>query len=113
MPAIAAVFTIGHVANMLGEDEEWLHELSIDLSPDDGCLYIYGVGNDGVTAFTESASSACGRSSPTKEGPEERRRRLSRRNSLPCGPHRMLTIDVARHHSEKLAHDIEAERCAE
>ena len=51
--AIAAVFTIGYVANRLGEDELWLHELSIDMFPEDGCLHVYGVGNDGVTAFTE------------------------------------------------------------
>jgi len=50
--AIAAVFTIGYVANMLGEDELWLHELSIDMFPEDGCLRVYGVGEDGVTAFT-------------------------------------------------------------
>ena len=53
LAAIAAVFTIGYVANMLGEDEHWLHELSIDMFPEDGCLHVYGVGNDGVTAFTE------------------------------------------------------------
>ena len=29
--AIAAVFTIGYVANMLGEDEDWLYEMSIDM----------------------------------------------------------------------------------
>ena len=51
--AIAAVFTIGHVANMLGEDEDWLHELSIDMFPEDGRLWVYGLGEDGVTAFTE------------------------------------------------------------
>ena len=51
--AIAAVFTIGYVANMLGEDEDWLHELSIDMFPEDGRLWVYGVGEDGVTAFTE------------------------------------------------------------
>ena len=28
--AIAAVFTIGDVANMLGEDEHWLHDLAGD-----------------------------------------------------------------------------------
>ena len=33
MAAIAAVFTIGYVANMLGEDEDWLYELSIDMFP--------------------------------------------------------------------------------
>ena len=51
--AIAAVFTIGYVANKLGEDEDWLHELSIDMFPEDGCLWVYGVGDGGVTAFTE------------------------------------------------------------
>jgi hypothetical protein len=50
--AIAAAFTIGYVANMLGEDEDWLYELSIDIFPEDGCLRVYGVGEDGVTAFT-------------------------------------------------------------
>ena len=50
--AIAAVFTIGYVANMLGEDEDWLSELSIDMFPGDGCLRVYGVGEAGVTAFT-------------------------------------------------------------
>ena len=53
MAAIAAVFTIGHVAQMLGENEDWLHDLSIDMFPEDGCLHVYGVGDDGVTAFTE------------------------------------------------------------
>ncbi len=53
VPAIAAVFTIGYVANLLGEDEDWLHDLSIDMFPEDGCLHVYGVGEDGVTAFTD------------------------------------------------------------
>jgi hypothetical protein len=52
--AIAAVFTIGYVANMLGEDEDWLYELSIDMFPEDGCLRVYGIGEDGVTAFTRN-----------------------------------------------------------
>ena len=50
--AIAAVFTIGYVANMLGEDEDWLHD-PIDMFPEDGCLHVYGVGEDGVIAFTD------------------------------------------------------------
>jgi hypothetical protein len=52
LAAITAVFTINHVAKTLGEDEDWLHELSIDMFPEDGCLHVYGVGEDGVTAFT-------------------------------------------------------------
>ena len=53
MAAISAVFTIGHVAKLLGEDQDWLWELSINMFPEDGCLHVYGVGEDGVTAFTE------------------------------------------------------------
>ena len=51
--AIAAIFTIGYVANLLAEDEDWLHELSIDMFPEDGRLWVYGVGEDGVTAFED------------------------------------------------------------
>ena len=53
---ISHVFTISCVAEKLGEDEEWLHELQIDTFPEDGCLRVYGVGEDGVPAFTEYGS---------------------------------------------------------
>ena len=53
MAAISAVFTISHVARLLGEDEDWLYDPSIDMFPEDGCLRVYGVGEDGVTAFTD------------------------------------------------------------
>ena len=39
--------------NLLGEDEDWLQELSIDIFPEDGCLWVYGIGEDGVPAFTK------------------------------------------------------------
>jgi hypothetical protein len=53
LAAISSVFTITYVADMLGEDEDWLHELSIDMFPEDGCLYVYRGKEDTVTAFTE------------------------------------------------------------
>ena len=53
MAAITAVFTIARVAEILGEDADWLWELSIDMEPEDGCLQVYGVGEDEVTAFTD------------------------------------------------------------
>jgi hypothetical protein len=52
MAAISAVFTIGYVAALLGEDEEWIFDLSINMFPEDGCLWVHGVGEDGVPAFT-------------------------------------------------------------
>jgi hypothetical protein len=53
MAAIAHLFPISYVANQLDEDEDWLHELSTDMFPEDGCLWVYGVGEDGVPAFTK------------------------------------------------------------
>ena len=53
MAAISAVFTIDYVANLLGENEGWLHDLSIDMFSEDGCLRVDGIAEDGVTAFTE------------------------------------------------------------
>ena len=50
--AISAVFTIGYLADLLGEDEDWIFDLSINMFPEDGCLWVYGVGEDGVPAFT-------------------------------------------------------------
>ena len=70
--SIAAVFTINYVAEMLGEDEDGLYELSIDMFAEDGYLHVYGVGEDGVTAFTEyPETNHCrregGRKGPTHE----------------------------------------------
>ena len=53
MAAISHVFTISHVARMLGEDEDWLFELQNDMFSEDGCLWVYGVGEDGTPAFTD------------------------------------------------------------
>jgi hypothetical protein len=53
MAGIPYVFTISHVAKMLGEDEEWLGEISINMDPEEGCLWVIGVGVDGCPAFTE------------------------------------------------------------
>jgi hypothetical protein len=53
MAAIVYVFTISRVAEMLGENEGWLHELSIDMFPEHGCLWILGAGDQETTAFTE------------------------------------------------------------
>jgi hypothetical protein len=53
MAAISSVFTLSRVAAMLGEDEDWLLDLSINMFPEDGCLHVYGVDDDGTTAFTE------------------------------------------------------------
>ena len=53
MAGIPFVFTIARVAELLGEDEDRLHEISINMDPEDGCLWVIGVDEDGFPAFTE------------------------------------------------------------
>ncbi|HEX7562258.1 MAG TPA: hypothetical protein VF396_03220 [Bradyrhizobium sp.] len=52
MAAPGAVFTITHVANMLGEDEDWLSDVALEMAPEDGRLTVYGIDDEGTTAFT-------------------------------------------------------------
>jgi hypothetical protein len=53
LAAIGHVFAISCVAEMLGEDEDRLQELSVDMFPEDGCLHIVGTGEEAITAFTD------------------------------------------------------------
>src|ERR1700738_3844561 len=50
---VSHVFTLSHVAEMLGEDEEWLFEVAEEMDTEDGQLWVIGVGEDGVMAFTD------------------------------------------------------------
>jgi hypothetical protein len=53
MAAISHVFTLARVAALLGEDEDWLHEISIELEREDGMLAVYGLGDEYTPAFTD------------------------------------------------------------
>ena len=52
MAGISYVFTITRVAKMLGEDEDWLHEICNEMDPEDGRLTVLGPGEEAITAFT-------------------------------------------------------------
>ena len=47
------VMTIDRVAADLGEDVDWLHEISLDLDTEDGVIWVYGPGDEQVIAFTD------------------------------------------------------------
>ncbi|MGY3238221.1 hypothetical protein ACVMAJ_005111 [Bradyrhizobium sp. USDA 4448] len=47
------VFTLSHVAEMLGEDAEWLFEAAEEMDTEDDQLWVVSVGEDGVMAFTD------------------------------------------------------------
>jgi hypothetical protein len=47
------VTTIDRIANDLGESEDWLHDIANEMEIEDGVIWVYGVGEDGVMAFTD------------------------------------------------------------
>jgi hypothetical protein len=51
LAAITAVFTINYVAEMLGEDEDWLYDLSIDMFAEvpSGMWLEFGVARSPIT----------------------------------------------------------------
>jgi hypothetical protein len=53
MAAISHVFTIASVAKRLGQDEETLADLAMNLDPEDGRLWVMDDTEDGTLAFTE------------------------------------------------------------
>ncbi|MGH7073019.1 MAG: hypothetical protein ACREFD_02305 [Stellaceae bacterium] len=53
MAAVSHVFTITRVAEMLGENEEWLEDISIEMDPEDGRLTVLGPGEESTTSFTD------------------------------------------------------------
>ena len=53
MAAPAFAYTIARAAELLGEDEELLHDIAMELEPEDGCLWIIGTGDQETLAFTQ------------------------------------------------------------
>ncbi|MGA8819636.1 MAG: hypothetical protein WB624_20275 [Xanthobacteraceae bacterium] len=47
------VTTITRVAQDLGEDEDWLQDVANEMDAEDGLIWVYGAGEDGVMAFTD------------------------------------------------------------
>ena len=50
------------------------------MAPEDGCLWVYGVGEEGVPAFTERGIECLKQIISDERRPEERRHRSNRRN---------------------------------
>ena len=47
------ITTITRVAETLGEDEDWLHDVANEMDVEDGVIWVYGLGEDSVLAFTD------------------------------------------------------------
>ena len=47
------VHTIARVAEILGEDEDWLGDVATEMDQEDGLIWVYGPGDKSVMAFTD------------------------------------------------------------
>ena len=47
------VTTITRVAEDLGEHEEWVRDVVSEMEIEDGVIWVYGIGEGGVLAFTD------------------------------------------------------------
>ena len=47
------VHTIARVAEMLGENEDWLWEVATEMDQEDGLIWVYGPGDESLMAFTD------------------------------------------------------------
>lgn len=50
---VGHVKTISRVAKELGEDEDWLFEIAMEMEIEDGVIWVYGADDDGEMAFTD------------------------------------------------------------
>ena len=75
--------------------------------PEDGCLWVYGVGEDGVTAFTKDGIENLRQiiADETSRRPRTAGGQI-RPNSPACGAHRMLTSYRSLAHDQSDPKDI-------
>ena len=88
---VAHITTIDRVAKDLGESVDWLYDVANEMDVEDGVIWVYGLGDDGIMAFTDSGIENL--VELIKRSAETRRRARSaetRRDQRPCGPRRML-----------------------
>ena len=50
---ICAINHIGRCIKDLGEDEDWLSDVAYGMDPEDGLIWVFGLGDDGIMAFTD------------------------------------------------------------
>jgi hypothetical protein len=58
MAAISHIFTIRRAAQILGRDEDILWDLSDQLEPEDGMLWVYDIDGVEILAFTGNGLDA-------------------------------------------------------
>ena len=89
------VTTINRVAKDLGENEDWLFDVANEMDTEDGVIWVYGLGEDGVMAFTDFGIENLDR---THQNPQRRPHApatLKWPDCIPRGLSRMVTCRPA------------------
>lgn len=47
------VITVDRVAADLGESVDFIHDVALEMDTEDGVIWVYGIGDHGVLAFTD------------------------------------------------------------
>jgi hypothetical protein len=89
MAAISYVFTIRRAAQILGRDEDLLWDLSDQLEPEDGKLWVHDIDGAETLAFSEFGIETL-RAIIADQIDRKRCPQTSLRTR--CGAHRMLTL---------------------
>ena len=84
------VKTINLVAKDLGESEDWLFDVANEMDIEDGVIWVYGLGDDGVMAFTDFGIETSSISIKIYKDDPTLLKRWDQENK-PCGPCRMDT----------------------
>jgi hypothetical protein len=50
---VSRVRTIDRVAKDLGEDVDFLFDVAIEMEPEDGLIWVHGLGDESLMAFTD------------------------------------------------------------
>jgi hypothetical protein len=50
---VSHIRTIDRVAKDLGEDVDFLFDVALEMEPEDGVIWVHGLEDDGVMAFTD------------------------------------------------------------
>ena len=50
---VSHVRTIDRVAKELGEEVDFLFDVALEMEPEDGVIWVQGLGDEGVMAFTD------------------------------------------------------------
>ena len=50
---VASVMTIDRIAEQLGESVDFLYDVANEMEPEDGVIWVYGVGDHEILAYTD------------------------------------------------------------